>query len=153
MNSLQTWIYNHVSVFSCHPPSPLHCPVHLADIKKNKTKPKNRSWGRFRNPTCTEEFVPQDAQRKSPPGDLGQVQSDLLPYNMDQTLLQEISRFSASSLPPPPPVQIDFVLPVFLCLTKKAKVTCCQWIVAKKTEWPLKTSLAWNFQLQFKVAF
>lgn len=63
---------------------------------------------------------------------------DLLFPHVDQTPLQETTLFPASFLPPPSPVQIDFVLPVFLCLTKRAKVTCCQWTVAKKAEWPLK---------------
>lgn len=145
VNSLQSWIYTPVSVFS----SPTYSTAQQA-FKKTKA----RSWERSRSPTWTEEFlcVSKNAQRSSPAGEPGRVQSDLL-YNVDQPLLRETASFSASSLPPLPPVQIDFALPVFLCLTKKAKLTCCQWIVAKKVEWPLKKSLASNFQLQFKVAF
>lgn len=91
-------------------------------LKKTKQNQKTRPGGDSETPHVQKNLsVPQDAQRKSPPGDPGHVQSDLLPYNMDQTLLQEIACFSASSLPPPPPVQIDFVLPVFSVLDKESK--------------------------------
>ena len=83
--------------------------------------------------------------KAQPSSDPGQVQSDLLSHNMDQTLLLETARISVLSLPAPLPVQIDFVLPVFLCLTKKAEVTCCQWRVAKTAKWPLKKITCFKF--------
>lgn len=56
--------------------------------------------------------------------------SSVAPYGSVPTVRN--SSYKPCSLPPPSPLKIDFVLPVFLCLTKKAKVTCYQWTVAKK---------------------
>lgn len=100
-NSLQSWVCVHVCLLV-----PLPCnPIYSTFLYTQQAFFKNPNPGeRSRNSTYTEKFlcVSKNTQRSSPTGDPGQVQSDLLLHNVDQTLLQETACLYASSPIPIP---------------------------------------------------